>query len=325
MDLLKRLSLIVMTFLLLFASLPALAQQGQAPGSGLSVSPPLNQFTLRPGESDNLVMNIKNITTDAVIAKPAVNDFKSDNLTGNPQIITDPNEQSPNSIRRFISNLTDIQLAKGEQKQVSITIKAPSNIPPGAYYGIIRYKAVPTLTPSNAGNGQVALTASVGSVVLITVPGNIRDQIVLKALHVYAKKHDSSFFTDKPDQYGIEVKNLGNGFAQPFGVIEVTDMFGKKVYTQQFNDTKPRASVLPGSNRIFQQGMKNINKPGRYTITASLVYGADNTVLATKKTFWYVPLWLLLTILVVIGLLVLGTYRLYWLNRKDINRASRRK
>lgn len=325
MDLLKRLCLIMMTFLLLLVTVPVAAQQGANPGSGLSISPPLSQFTLKPGEGDTLEINIKNITTDAVIATPVVNDFKSDNLTGNPQIITDPNRHSPNSINPFISNLQPFELAKGQQKKVTISVHAPADIPPGAYYGIVRFKAVPTAAANNSGNGQVALTASVGSIVLITVPGNIRDQIELKGIHIYAKNHSGSILTQKPDQYGIEVKNLGNGFAQPFGVVEVTDMFGKKVFTQQFNDSQPRSSVLPGSNRIFKEALKNISRPGRYTLTASLVYGADNSVLATKKTFWYIPLWLVLAVLVVIALLVLGAYRLYHLNRKDVKRASRRR
>lgn len=324
MSVFKRLSIAVIALLLIVVSVPVSAQQND-PGSGLSISPPLSQFTLKPGQSDNLTLRIKNITTDAVIAQPEVNDFKADNKSGNPQVITDPNQHSPSSIKKFVNGLAEVPLAKGEQKQVKINIKAPDNMPPGAYYGIIRYKAVPTATAKNTGNGQVALTASVGAIVLITVPGNIRDQIELKGVHIYALRHEGSFLTDKPNQYGIEINNLGNGFAQPFGVVEVSDMFGKKVFTQQFNDTQPRSSVLPGSTRIFKEALKNINRPGRYTLTASLVYGPNNSVLATKKTFWYVPLWLLLTVLVVIALLILGGYRLYHLNRKDIKRASRRK
>ncbi|MBA3757482.1 hypothetical protein H0X09_01290 [Candidatus Saccharibacteria bacterium] len=294
---------------LLFSS-QRIGAQETSPGSGLGISPVLSEFNLKPGQADKLDINLRNITGGDIIAEATINDFVSDNESGNPRIITDPNKKSPNSIRDFVIGLEGASLAKGEQKKITVTLQAPDKIPPGAYYGIIRFKAVPVSGTSSSQPGAVALTASVGTIVLITVPGNLRDQIQLTNLFVYSNKKAGSFFTSKPNQAGIEVKNLGNGFAQPFGAIELTGNFNKKIFSYQLNNSTPRSSVLPGSTRIFKNDLKNINQPGRYTLTANIAYGSGS-VLVAKKTFWYIPVWLAVVILLVLLFLIVATYRLY--------------
>src|SRR5579863_8616026 len=55
--------------------------------SGLSISPLRQELTLKPGQADEISITLKNITGGPITAKVAVQDFESDNLTGNPKII----------------------------------------------------------------------------------------------------------------------------------------------------------------------------------------------------------------------------------------------
>lgn len=293
----------VAALLLLFSTFPfASAQQGPS-GSGLSISPTISQYTIKPGGSQSVTITLKNVTVDAVIAKGEVDDFKADNLTGNPQIITNSTQQSPNSIKPFVNNLDDVPLAKGQQKQVIIGLDIPKGTPAGAYYGVIRYRAVPK-NLAQAGPGQVALTASVGTIVLITVPGNIRTQVHVDGLQVYRGARAGTFFIKSPDKVGIKISNYGNGFIQPFGNIEVHDMFNKSVANFPFNNPKQLGNILPNSSRTFTHNFKGVNKIGRYTVLASVSYGNGGQVLTLKKTFWYIPIWLVVIILIIlIGLL----------------------
>lgn len=316
-----RLSLAALLAALMLLVSPVLAQQ-TTPGSGLSISPVLSEFEIQPGQSKKHEITLKNITGGDILAQASVNDFSSDNETGNPRIITDPAKRTPNTIRDFVKGLQDVSLAKGEQTKTSVSLEIPAKTPPGAYYGIIRFKAVPTGTDSPK-PGDVALTASVGTIVLITVPGNLREQVQLSEIHVYQGDNAGTFFLTKPDKTGIEIKNLGNGFAQPFGTIEVTDTFGKKVHSYQLNNTTPRATILPDSTRIFKNPLQNISKPGRYTVTANVAYGSGS-VLVSKKTFWYVPLWLAAVLLAALLVLSAVTYRLYKSGRRGKRRISRR-
>ena len=296
----------------------AKAQQAQG-GSGLSISPTVSQLTVKPGGSDNVKITLKNVTTDDVVAKAEVDDFTSNNVDGNPKIITNQTQTTPNSIRKFVTNLDNVSLAKGEQKQVVLDVEVPKDTPAGAYYGIIRYRAVPSVL-AQPGAGQVSLTASVGTIVLVTVPGNLREQVQAKGIHVYRGTREGTFFVRPPDKIGITIQNFGNGFEQPFGTIEVHNTFNKTVTSFAFNNPKELGNVLPNSSRTFTNSVKGINKIGRYTVLASVSYGNGSQVLTLKKEFWYIPYWLVITVVLVLAALIFLAVRSY----RQYTRSGRR-
>lgn len=309
--------------LLLTAAPFAMAQSaggnsGQPSGSGLSISPTISQYTIEPGGSASVKITLKNITVDNVTAQGFVNDFTSDGSTGNPKILTNEKSPGPNSIRNFVYGLSDVPLQRGQQKNITIGLQVPKNTTPGAYFGIIRYKAVPAGQNAPA-PGQVALTASVGTIVLVTVPGNIREQVQLKGLHVYRGGYDGSLFFGPPNRIGVEVANFGNGFEAPFGNVEIHNMFNKNVLGYPLNNPKQPGNILPGSSRVFTQNIKAINSLGRYTVIASVSYGKGAQVLSAEKTIWYIPKWLaILFVVIVLGLLYLAfrSYRHYQRDNK---------
>lgn len=320
----KIITIFVFLFFLLSVSLSSASAQNTT-GSGLSISPTLFELNLKPTQSNKIDINLKNITVDDVNAQAFVNDFTADNLTGSPKIITDPNYISPHSIKRFVNGLQDVPLAKGQQKTVSVTINVPDGTAPGAYYGVIRYKAIPAGANAPA-PGQVALSASVGTIVLVTVPGKVKEQIQVRNIHIYSGphgEHEGIIFFKKPSQAGVEIVNLGNGFSQPFGTVEIKNMYGKIVHTYQLNSTEPKGNILPSSTRIFKDPLKNINQIGRYTITANVTYGTGSQVLTYKNTFWYIPLWLSIIILVVLIVLILIATRAYRSYRQGVKHSYR--
>lgn len=297
------------------------AAQTSKPGSGLSISPLHNQLTLDPGASTSIKITLKNITQNDVVAKAYINDFTADNDSGNPVIITDPNKQLPTSIKRFVK-ASDVSLKVGQKKDVTVPVNISKNATPGAYYGIIRYRAIPS--GANApGEGEVSLSASVGTIVLIQVKGDLKEQAQLSSLKVYRDDNSSTFFFQKPNKVGVEIKNLGNSFVQPFGKVVVTNSSGKQVYSYELNNIQPRANVLPGSKRTFKDSIKGISKPGRYKVAASISFGDGSNVLVSQKTFWYIPGWLAVLIVVVLAalaLLVFFAYRRYRRAKKHTKR-----
>ena len=56
---------------------------------------------------------------------------------------------------------------------------------------------------------------------LITVPGKVRELVKVGDLHIYHGTQDSSLFFTKPNNIGVEIQNLGNGFEKPFGTVTV--------------------------------------------------------------------------------------------------------
>lgn len=303
--------LLICVLILLASVLVSVPVAAQTPTSGLSITPVITELTLNPGESKSLTLTIKDITSGSVIAQGSVSDFEADDFSGNPKIIVDPNVQSPNSIRRFVTGLTDTRLDTGQQKNLNLVIKAPDNITPGAYFGVLRFKAVPA-TQAAPNPNEVSLSASVGSIVLITVPGNIKEQAQLKAIHVYRDGKAGSFFLGAPTQVGLEIHNLGQTFIKPFGTVQIKDMTGRVVYSYQISDPKQKPNILPDSSRTLTENIKNINKPGRYTVSASVAYGSGSNVLTMQKSFWYIPKWVAYVIL---GLMAVVIVLIYWLRR----------
>jgi len=296
----------------------AQSANGTPTGSGLSISPTISQFTINPGGTASVKISLKNITVDNVTAQGFVNDFTADGTTGNPKILTNETQPTPNSIRNFVSGLNDVPLQRGEQKSVTINLTVPKDTTPGAYFGIIRYKAVPAGAAAPA-PGQVALTASVGTIVLITVPGNIREQVQVKGLHVYRGGQDGKIFFGSPNTIGVEVANFGNGFIQPFGSVEVHNMFHKNVLSFQLNNPKQPGNILPSSSRVFSNNVKSLGSFGRYTVLASVSWGNGSQVLTLEKSIWIIPKWAaILFILIVLALLYVAfrTFRKFRYNSK---------
>jgi hypothetical protein len=99
-------------------------------------------------------------------------------------------------------------------------------------------------------------------------------------------------------------------------------MSDKQVYNYELNNATPRGNILPKSSRTFTDELKNISKPGRYTITASISHGTGGEVIVQKVSFWYVPVWLLVIIAVLLVSIIGGIYIVY---RKQFAGRKRRK
>jgi len=157
-----------------FVNLSSNSYAQDAAGSGLRVSPTRAELTIDPGKSKEIVQTVKNVTSNPVLVTPTLNDFESNGVTGDPVLVSDPQTISAHSLRNFLSLVDNVRLEPDEEKDIRIVVSVPENASPGAYYGSILYKAAPI---GSAESGQVSLIASVGSLVLVEVPGDLVEQI----------------------------------------------------------------------------------------------------------------------------------------------------
>lgn len=298
----------------LIANVVAQEDQGGS-GSGLSISPTRTELRIEPGTTQEIELNLRNVTRGAIVAKPFISDFESDDATGEPRLYLNDEKRNSASINSFVSGLVDVPLSPGEDKNLKYTISVPNDATAGGYYGAIAYRAVPA-DQANLESGQVSLTANVASLVLIEVPGDITEQI--RVTSVKAQKEDKdkkfksgSFFTSAPSHAAIAVRNEGTSFSKPFGTIRVTNMSGKEVYSYEINNSTPRSNVLPKTSRTFTDKIENVNKPGRYTITTNISHGTGGEVIVQKVSFWYLPVWLLIAVAVLVLGIAGGIYMLY--------------
>ncbi len=322
---------VLMVALLAIAPLSVGIAQEEKGGSGLQITPTRTEMSLLPGEQKDFDITVKNITQGTIQVKSFFNDFESDGVTGDPQIVIDPNRQVPNSMKDYIKGIDDFTLEKGASKSVNLTVDLPPDTSPGGYYGVVRFAAFPE-GADTSGETQVSLNASVASLLLVEASGDITEQIQITSIKncnlsdeegskTNAKCESSGglFFGTGPNYTSIAIDNKGNSFSRPFGRVAVT-RGGTEVYAYELNNKEPRGAILPNSSRIFTDKIENVDKLGRYTVTTNISHGQGGEVITQTASFWYIPTWALLVgvgLLIALIVLVFTIYKKMGKKRKS--------
>lgn len=293
------------------------AQDTGVSGNGFRISPVRSELTVEKGESSKLDITIENPTEFSTVAKPIINNFvASDKENGEPLLILEETADAPaNDFKSLVGDISEITLGPKEKRDISVNISVPQDARSGGYYGAVRF--IPSAT--NDG-GNISLTASVGTIVLVTVPGDLTQKLDLVEFGASRDGVFKGFFTSGEVAIATRLKNSGDIHVQPFGKVIVKDMFGKTVSEYEINSAK--GSILPDSTRRFED---SIGKPkgvlGRYTAEVNVGYsqGSGDLVYASAS-FWYVPVWAIITLVGLVVLLVVGVYVLI---RKRNGKARR--
>lgn len=290
-------------------SISSVSAQDDRTANGFRLSPVRSEFTIEKGKSQTLTISIENPSDAPTKAKAIINNFiASQDETGTPRLILDDRTPEPkNSFKNLIdNNLPEVQLNGKERKNVQVRISIPADANAGGYYGAIRF------APSNTGQeSTVGLTASVGTIVLVTVPGNLNERLDLLQLSAAQNGKAKAFFTGGSVESLVRVKNMGDIHVKPFGKVVVKNMFGKQVASYELNNTEPRANVLPGSVRKFVDPVSGNKFFGRYTLEANLGYSQNGgELISAKGSFWYVPAWALVALLILMLVAATGIYLL---------------
>ena len=290
-------------------------------GNGLRITPIRQEMVLAPGQVDSYKIEVTNVSPGDINVVTVINDFASDNETGQPRLLTAEEGESPYSLTKFVVLPDDFLLRPGEKKEVEIKVEVPVNIAPGGYFGIVRF--------ASGGNqdeqGNIALNASVGSILLVTVPGQVEEGMELGFIQARTGGVSRSLFEYTPDTLAINLINTGNSILKPFGRVAIKDMFGNEVMAFEFNGGKFRGNVLPKSSRTFEQELDDFGTIGRYTVEANISYGkGGGNIINAVYTFWIVPWRLIIGILAGILLVVwFATRGVKIYNRRIIEKAKK--
>lgn len=299
--------------LIMIASSPAAAQEQSATGRGnaLRIAPVRADVTINPGETKTVDVTVTNVTDSAATLKGIINDFgPSEDETGQPRIYFDEGASAPSrGLKKFIQPVGELTLQAQERRTVKVVIKMPENAAGGGYYGTVRFAPA-----ANNSNENVSLSGSVGTLLLVTVPGDIVEKAAIKSFNIARQNGDnlgkaSNFFTDgTKDEKGkglqavIRVENSGNIQVAPFGKM-ILKKSGKEIATYELNNTTPRGNVLPDSIRRFQIDLGDkTGSFGKYTLEGNFGYGTTGQLISTKTSFFVVPLAYLL---VAVGLVLI--------------------
>lgn len=319
----------LLVFMLAFATRPLVQAQNQpqTAGNGLQVAPVRTDLVIEAGKTQTVSVFVQNVTSGAIVVRPVINDFiASDDESGDPRLLLD-NEAAPSkSFKKLLDKLADVSLAANERKEIKVNITVPPGSDAGGYYGAIRF--VPVI---NGQSSTVSLTASVGSIFLVKVPGALTEKLQLESLGVAKIDKDgrvgstSSFFNSGPLMVISRFRNTGNIHTEAFGKFTVKDMRGKIIQETEINNTSPRGNVLPDSIRKFQDELKQKKLFGRYTLEGNFGYGTTGELLHAKTTFYVIPFKLIIGVILLLAFLISLPKLIHIYNNHVIARARRRR
>jgi hypothetical protein len=297
-------------------------------GNGLRISPVITNTTISPGKSGIVDVTITNVQTVSATLQAIINDFTaSSDESGNPSILVNPNSYAPShSLKRFVDPIKDtINLTPGESVIVPVTIKVPANAAGGGYYGLVRF--APASTTLQSGK-NLSLAGSVGSLIILTVPGNIVNDLRIASFNVQTGNTAKTiFYSSKNINAVVRFSNQGNIQEQPFGRI-ILKKGSKQLSSVEINNTTPRGNVLPGSVRKFSIPLKGVGSFGKYTVEGNFGYGSNGQLLSAQTSFYVIPLTLIILVIilliVILALIFVLPKAIRSYNKKVIARATRK-
>jgi hypothetical protein len=277
---------------------PTLSAQSQgSPAQGLQISPVLIDLNAEKGRTYTLKITVTNVTVHELLVRPSVNDFKAKDESGNPEILTDGESDTSYSLRRWAVLGGNFILKPKENRVVNVYVNIPQNTEAGGHYGVVRFSAV----PADAPDSNVTISASIGTLILARVAGQINEELKVKQLFVEKNGKKGTLFENTPKLVVERFENTGNVHLRPQGIVTIKNIFGKSIFTMDIN--KQKGSVLPQSIRRFEQSIDKRLFMGRFTIEMNATYGTQGRALLASSTFWVIPFKLIIVFLLLLFLL----------------------
>lgn len=299
-----------------------------SPGTGdaLQIAPPLVYLTASPGQTIQTQIYLQNISKTKVVVNSTVNDFTAEGQTGIPKLFLSQSKPGPYSLKNYVVPIPLLILNPSQLEPITIHLEIPKNASPGGHFGVIRFTAQ---SPSLTGKSGVALSASLGALVLLTVSGHIINHLQLTQFDVTSNNKISNFFQSAPLTINEVLKNTGNEFEQPTGQLKIKDMFNHQIVLMDIN--RRQGNVLPATSRKFSQIINsnvigNKRLFGEYTASINLSYGSSSAPVRATITFWVIPIEeIIFLILVLIFGFILIRVAIKRYNKYVIDQAKNKK
>lgn len=284
--------------------------------NALTISPPVMEIDANPGEIIKKQIKIFVEVEAEGIYYPSVANFIARGEEGESGFLEQEKAEEAKgySLANWIEiDKTPIGLKKNERAEISFIIKVPKDAEPGGHYGVIFLSTQPPALEKE----QVAIgvTGKLGSLILVRVAGEIKEQGNLLEFNTADKKNS---YNRLPIEFITRFENTGNVHLKPQGEIKISNIFGKTIAKVSVNEKG--GNVLPESIRkfksiwekkdtVFEKGkgfFAELKKEkdnfafGKYKAELILV-GFDGGI----KSFWIFPWRIVLVSLIVLIVLII--------------------
>ncbi len=287
----------------------------------VTVTPPLFQLTIEPGETWSSSLKVVNSNAYDVMYYAESMDFAAEGESGAGSITPVVNEgtstnKTSYSLASWIELSHDpILVRKGSSASIPFTVHVPQNAEPGGHYAAILVGTKPP-RPSEAG-ASVAISSYVTSLLFVRIQGDVKESGRIREFRT-----EKSLYQTADANFLLRFENTGNTHLRPTGVISIYNMWGKERGKVFINQTKNFGNVLPLSIRKFEflwNGEESVFDIGKYSAVATLSFGDDAKQNISATTyFWVVPV---VPVAWTIGVILIFLAVLTWGIRRYIRRA----
>ena len=255
--------------------------QASAQSEGIQVAPAVIEDKVDPGQIYRFTIKVTNLSEAERTFNLLARDISGLDDRGVP-IFTEEGEATIYELSSWVVLPQDsIVLKAGQSTSVPFSVQVPQEATPGAHFGGVFFEVRPDQLQSTG----AAVGSRVGTIINLRISGDITEEMRLRE---FSTEH---FLYDAPPVvFTTRVDNLGNVLVRPHGLVEITDMFGKKIGNVEVNNSA--AAVFPGGSREYSAEWSYEGFAfGRYQALLSFVYGEDGrkTVIRTTS-FWILPL-----------------------------------
>ena len=309
--------------LLLFFGFFGSAAPASADSLSVTVTPPLFQLTISPGESWASALKIVNNNSYDVTYYAQLMDMQASGEEGRSKFTPvvdeskDPASQSYALAHWIYIAHEPIVVKAGASQDVPFSVQIPTNAEPGGHYAAILVGTEPG--GLHATGTLLKVSSYVSSLLFVRIKGNLIENGRIREFITPQQLYQ----TPKAD-FLLRFENLGNTHVRPQGDITIYNMWGRergKVLVNQDADSN-FGHVLPKSIRRFQFSWEGNSDPfdiGLYSAVVTLAYGENGKQNVTGKTyFWVVPV---VPVAIGLGSIVLFFLALVWFIRRYIRRA----
>ena len=243
------------------------------------------EVEINPGGEAEKTLTVTNRTSKTKLFNIKISDFSGSDNPSNAVVIHKDGEKGPYSLKDYIKpELTEFTLKPKEQIIFSVLISIPKDATPGGLFGTILVSSGNTLSrDQELQSGGTNIISELAALLFVRVSGKAIENGELRDFKIAGGR--KYWFDKSPESFDILYKNDGNVYLNPYGYIQIKNIFGGDIAKLE---VEPYFS-LPDSLRLRKIQWSGSNLFGKYSATLHLNRGYEDIVDKKTVTFWVIP------------------------------------